>query len=71
MLCTKYHIWQRTDVVVCYRSWDQMGQYDAPAMIDYILETTGQEQIFWVGHSMGKPPRHTLFLSPSMGVLSG
>ena len=41
-----------TGVLLC-SSWDQMGQYDAPAMIDYILETTGQEQIFWVGHSMG------------------
>jgi lysosomal acid lipase/cholesteryl ester hydrolase len=30
-----------------------MGVSDLPAVIDYILETTGSEQIFYVGHSMG------------------
>ena len=30
-----------------------MGTKDLPAVIDYILETTGADQIFYVGHSMG------------------
>jgi len=34
-------------------SWHEMGTKDLPAVIDYILRTTGSEQIFYVGHSMG------------------
>lgn len=34
-------------------SWHEMGVSDLPAVIDYILETTGSEQIFYGGHSMG------------------
>ena len=30
-----------------------MGKYDIPAMIDKILEVTGETKIFYVGHSMG------------------
>jgi lysosomal acid lipase/cholesteryl ester hydrolase len=30
-----------------------MGVYDVPAVIDYVLGVTGQEQLQWVGHSMG------------------
>jgi pimeloyl-ACP methyl ester carboxylesterase len=30
-----------------------MGTKDLPAVIDYILRTTGSEQIFYAGHSMG------------------
>ncbi|GLG93399.1 Lipase 3 [Gryllus bimaculatus] len=30
-----------------------MGTYDLPASIDYVLEKTGQEKIFYIGHSMG------------------
>ena len=30
-----------------------MGVYDVPAVIDYILTTTGQPDLFYVGHSMG------------------
>ena len=30
-----------------------MGKYDIPAMIDHILNVTGQEKIFYIGHSMG------------------
>jgi len=34
-------------------SWDEMGKFDIPAMIDKILKVTGQEKIFYIGHSMG------------------
>lgn len=34
-------------------SWHEMGIKDLPAVIDYILKTTGSEQIFYAGHSMG------------------
>ncbi|CAG0896315.1 unnamed protein product [Darwinula stevensoni] len=34
-------------------SWDQMGEFDVPAMLDEILQTTGQDKLHYVGHSMG------------------
>jgi len=34
-------------------SWDEMGKYDIPAMIDRIIDTTQQDKIFYIGHSMG------------------
>jgi pimeloyl-ACP methyl ester carboxylesterase len=34
-------------------SWHEMGVSDLPAVIDYILEITGSEQILYGGHSMG------------------
>ena len=34
-------------------SWDQMGQYDLPAMLNLTLDTTRQEKLFYIGHSMG------------------
>lgn len=36
-----------------YFSWQEIGLYDLPAMIDYILYTTGQQQILYIGHSQG------------------
>jgi lysosomal acid lipase/cholesteryl ester hydrolase len=30
-----------------------MGYYDLPALINYILDTTGNESLFYIGHSMG------------------
>ena len=30
-----------------------MGEYDLPAMVNKALETTKQEKLFYVGHSMG------------------
>ncbi|KAL0110379.1 hypothetical protein PUN28_013789 [Cardiocondyla obscurior] len=34
-------------------SWHEIGVYDLPAMIDYVLKTTGREKLFYLGHSQG------------------
>ncbi|XP_063892998.1 lipase 1-like [Helicoverpa armigera] len=34
-------------------SWDEMGTKDLPAMIDYVLEATGEQRLHYVGHSQG------------------
>ena len=32
-------------------SWQQMSEYDLPAMIDAVLRVTGQQAVYYVGHS--------------------
>ncbi|KAK4298232.1 hypothetical protein Pmani_029415 [Petrolisthes manimaculis] len=34
-------------------SYDEMGYYDLPAVIDYVLTTTEHSKLAYVGHSMG------------------
>ncbi|XP_033231536.1 lipase 3-like, partial [Belonocnema kinseyi] len=34
-------------------SWHEMGIYDLPAMIDFVLQITGQKQLFYIGYSQG------------------
>lgn len=34
-------------------SFHDIGYYDAPATIDYILAATGEEKLFYIGHSQG------------------
>jgi len=34
-------------------SWEEMGTYDTPAVIDYILDQTGYDKINYIGHSEG------------------
>lgn len=33
--------------------WHELGLYDVPASIDYVLRTTGKNKLNYVGHSMG------------------
>ena len=30
-----------------------MAKYDLPAMIEFVLEYTGEQDLFYAGHSMG------------------
>jgi len=34
-------------------SWDEMAKYDLPSMLNYVMENTQQEKIYYIGHSMG------------------
>ncbi len=33
--------------------WEQAGLHDYPAELDYVLETTGADDLFFVGYSQG------------------
>ena len=39
--------------VFSYSSWDEMGSYDVPAIINYILTVTRRTKVIYIGHSMG------------------
>lgn len=34
-------------------SWHEIGVYDLPAIIDYVLERTQQQQLIYTGYSQG------------------
>lgn len=34
-------------------SWHEIAMNDLPAMIDFIIDITGQKKIFYAGHSQG------------------
>ncbi|XP_058056011.1 lipase 3-like [Anopheles bellator] len=34
-------------------SWHEMGYYDLPAIIEYVLRKTGARQLIYIGHSQG------------------
>lgn len=34
-------------------SWEEIGQFDLPAMIDYALTTTGKSRLHYIGHFQG------------------
>ncbi|KAJ5072826.1 lipase [Anaeramoeba ignava] len=45
--------WTTNDVQFWNFSYDEMIQYDLPAIVDFILEETGSSEIYYVGHSQG------------------
>ena len=34
-------------------SFDEMAKYDLPAMLEHALKTSGQKDLYYVGHSQG------------------
>lgn len=34
-------------------SWDEMAQYDLPAMLEFALNISGKDELHYVGHSQG------------------
>ncbi|XP_060801632.1 gastric triacylglycerol lipase-like [Amyelois transitella] len=34
-------------------TWEEIGIYDTPKMIDYILDLTGKSSLYYIGHSQG------------------
>ncbi|XP_068113600.1 lysosomal acid lipase/cholesteryl ester hydrolase-like isoform X2 [Hyperolius riggenbachi] len=49
----KHKIWSPKEVKFWNFSYDEMAKKDLPAVIDFILKKTGQQQIFYIGHSQG------------------
>ena len=41
-------------ILFSIKRWDEMGMYDIPAELNYVLEVTGQKKLTYIGHSMGK-----------------
>uniref|UniRef100_T1JNG7 Lipase n=1 Tax=Strigamia maritima TaxID=126957 RepID=T1JNG7_STRMM len=49
----KHAFFSPTDEEFWNYSFDEIAKYDIPAIIDTILNVTGYNQIYYVGHSMG------------------
>lgn len=39
--------------IVSFYSFDEMAKYDLPGIIDFIVKKTGQEKLYFIGHSLG------------------
>lgn len=52
---------------VLFCSFDEMAKYDLPGIIDFIVNKTGQEKLYFVGHSLGT----TIGMFIKVGVLQG
>lgn len=49
---TKYDPWKNEKKYWDF-DWEEMGQYDIPASLDYITNITGHQKIAYIGHSQG------------------
>ena len=43
--------------------WHEIGMYDVPASVDYVLKTTGKSKLNYIGHSMGTTAFFVMALS--------
>lgn len=51
---SKKHVQMDSESADFWRfSWQDMAEYDLPAMIDYVLNVTDQPSLYYVGHSQG------------------
>jgi pimeloyl-ACP methyl ester carboxylesterase len=48
--------------------WDAMAQYDVPSQVNYVLESSGQEKLIFVGHSQGTTQAFANFATPSWTI---
>jgi pimeloyl-ACP methyl ester carboxylesterase len=39
--------------LIIFTSWDEIGNYDIPSIINYIIKSTGQTKLSYIGHSLG------------------
>ena len=44
-------------------SHDEMAEYDFPAMVNYVVQTSDHQQLYYVGHSQGKSFEHRVAFS--------
>jgi lysosomal acid lipase/cholesteryl ester hydrolase len=52
--CREHAVWNAdTDNEFWQFAWDEMAKYDLPSMLNYVIEITGKEKIYFVGHSLG------------------
>ena len=40
-------------IAIFFDSWQEMAEYDLPAMLNHALNVSGEKQLFYVGHSQG------------------
>ncbi|MCP4502582.1 MAG: hypothetical protein GY822_21755 [Deltaproteobacteria bacterium] len=50
-------------------SWDDQSQYDIPAVYDYVLQTTGDATLAYVGHSQGTTQMFGALSTPDIAKL--
>jgi pimeloyl-ACP methyl ester carboxylesterase len=50
-------------------SFQEMGRYDVPANINFILKTTGQEKLTYIGHSQGTTQMFAGLSDPATALL--
>lgn len=43
----------QSQTTFCLYSYDELALKDLPATVNYILKVSGQEQIYYIGHSQG------------------